>query len=138
MGQPASPLQNDAANAKEDAAAEYILERTSLVYFFANQVPLLELASMGGPKPAETAQAPGALSAQLKKWRTLRQAKPAQVIAWSDPSDLLSWYVPPIEGLVIDNLYVRNSWWHWLFANPSSAHDNYDKNKTVLKIMLGP
>jgi hypothetical protein len=51
---------------------------------------------------------------------------------------LLSWYVPAIEGLVIDNLYVRNTWWHWLFANPSSAHDNYDKNKTVLRIMLGP
>jgi hypothetical protein len=138
MGQPGSLSQSAAANAKEDAAAEYILERTSLVYFFANQVPLLELASMGGPKPAGLAQAPGALSAQLKKWKTLRQAKPAQVIAWSDPSDLLSWYVPAIEGLVIDNLYVRNTWWHWLFANPSSAHDNYDKNKTVLRIMLGP
>ena len=116
---------SEEAAAREDAAARYILERTSLVYFFANQVPLLELASMD-------------LSNRMKRWKNLRQAaeKPQQVIAWSDPSDLLSWRVPGIDGLIVDNLYVRNTWWHWIIANPASAHGNYDRNKNVLGIMM--
>jgi hypothetical protein len=143
----------------EDAAAQYILERTSLAYFFANQVPLLELANMEGAKAAGLAQAErmaprevvGALSKRIMKWRELRQnfgkgrfateesaAKPPQVVSWSDPSDLLSWYVPGMEGLVVVNLYVRNTWWHWLIASPAAAHGNYAKNQKVLRIMLGP
>ncbi len=154
-----SPTESKSDTATQDAAARYILERTSLVYFFANQVPLLELANMEGPKPARLAlaeepaqrQAAGALSKRMIKWKDLRQnfgkgrrdaeesaAKPPQVIAWSDPSDLLSWRVPGMEGLVIANLYVRNTWWHWLIANPTSAHGNYASNKNVLRIMLGP
>ena len=39
----------------EDAAAEYVLERTSLVYFFANQIPLLDLANLENPATAELA-----------------------------------------------------------------------------------
>lgn len=132
------------ASKEEDDAAQYILERTSLVYFFANQVPLLELANV------ETPEGAGSLSKRMMKWRDLRQdfrqrrsgakestAKP-QVVAWSDPSDLLTWHVPGIGDLVVDNLYVRNSWWHWLFASPTSAHVNYAKNKDVLRIMMGP
>jgi hypothetical protein len=158
--------QSDAASAdsanknqEEDDAARYILERTSLVYFFANQVPLLELANMEVPKaaglaPAETKPLPeaaGALSKRMMKWRDLRQnfgqrrsaaevsaAKPPQVVAWSDPSDLLTWRVPGMDGLVIVNLYVRNTWWHWIIASPTAAHGNYAKNKNVLRIMLGP
>lgn len=151
------PTQSLSDTATQDAAARYILERTSLVYFFANQVPLLELAHMEGPKPAVLAQAKetpqreaaGALSKRMMKWKDLRlnygkglrdaevsSAKSPQVIAWSDPSDLLSWRVPEMEGLVIANLYVRNTWWHWLIANPGPAHANYASNKNVLRIML--
>jgi hypothetical protein len=148
----------ETGTAAEDAAAQYILERTSLVYFFANQVPLLELANLGGPPAAHKASAPalppeglpGALDTLMMKWRNLRQtfakqrtgtsglaAKPPQVIAWSDPSDLLSWRLPPVEGLVITNLYVRNTGWHWIIANPAAAHANYATNKEVLRIMFG-
>lgn len=146
------------ADRTDDAAARYILQRTSLVYFFANQVPVLELASMEDPSAAAPAQpagaaqreAGGALSRQMMNWKTLRRkfgettaanepaARPPQVVAWSDPSDLLSWHVPEMDGLVIANLRVRNSWWHWLLADPLSAHDGYAGNKDVLRIMLGP
>jgi hypothetical protein len=164
MGQPEvlpetrpTELKSDAAT--EDAASQYILERTSLVYFFANQVPLLELASMRDPKTATSLRVDGlpqgdaseAFSKRIIKWRELREnfrkergdtqdfaAKPPQVVAWSDPSDLLSWYVPGIDDLIIDNLYVRNTWWHWLIANPGSAHGNYASNKKVLRMMMVP
>jgi hypothetical protein len=140
--------QSDAA--KEDSAARYILARTSLVYFFANQIPLLELANIGEPQPEGMAQRV-ALSAQIMKWKDLRNTvgqgrggagvsavKPPQLIVWSGPSDLLSWRVPGMNGLVIANLYVRNTWWHWLLANPGSAHGKYAGNKNVLRVMMRP
>ena len=147
MDQPTSALQDlaqperSAATMEEDDAARYILERTTLLYFFANQVPLLELANLAIP------QAAGSLSKRMMKWKELRQsflrnhpsdqaaAKP-QVVAWSDPSDLLTWRVPQIGDLVIDNLYVRNTWWHWLFAWPTAVHDGYAQNRDVLRAML--
>ena len=144
--------------ADEDAAAQYILERTSLVYFFANQVPLLELANVQGAGPAGLTAAQlltpeglsGALNSLLMKWKNLREnfaqkqgrgaaaAKPPQVVAWSDPNDLLSWRLPAMEGLVVTNLYVHNTAWHWIIANPAAAHANYSTNKQVLRIMFGP
>jgi hypothetical protein len=140
----------------EDLAARYILERTSLVYFFANQVSLLELANLEKSNSAEVGSSGGAakptsLGAQIKQWQEIRQGfaqesgrslavalKPPQVIAWSDPSDLLSWRVPGMDGVIVVNLFVRNTWWHWLFASPSGAHDNYATNTDVIRIMLGP
>lgn len=142
----------------EDNAAQYILERTSLVYFFANQIPLLELTNIGGPTaglgllqglvPGQTL---GVMNNLMTKWEGLRQTfaqrsggsgqaavKPAHVIAWSDPSDLLSWHLPAVDGLAVTNLYVRNTWWHWLIANPAAAHGNYAKNKEVLRVMFRP
>ena len=121
-----------------DAAARYILERTSLVYFFANQISLLEMVNVGGSKVSELAHVEGvagSFSKQMENWGRLRQAfgvgrgssgaeefvaKPRQVIAWSDPSDLLSWDVPAVDGLAIYNFHVRNTRWHWLIAGPES------------------
>jgi len=57
-------------------------------------------------------------------------------VAWSDPNDLLTWCLPEMKPLTIVNLYVRNSWWHWLIANPVAAHANYDSNKHVLRMMM--
>jgi hypothetical protein len=163
MGQHLSPPNASAGAqsgaAAEDAAAQYILERTSLVYFFANQVSLLELTNLRVPNAAALGPAavaspeglPGALNGLITNWKNLRERfekrgsgaeqpglKPPQVIAWSDPSDLLSWRLPAIDGLVITNLYVRNTAWHWIIANPSGAHGNYATNKEVLRIMFGP
>ena len=156
---PSTRLPSRSGTGSEDAAAQYILERTSLVYFFANQVPLLELANMRGFQPGQRAEAgslaPAAISGTLDtlmmRWKSLRETfakrrsgaqepnpKAPQVIAWSDPSDLLSWRLPEMDGLVIANLYVRNTAWHWIIANPAAAHGNYAINKEVLRIMFGP
>jgi hypothetical protein len=138
-----SQSSSDEATEREDAAAEYILQRTSLVYFFANQIPLLELANVEETRTAV------ALSKRIRKWRDLREnfgrehtgeneapVKPPQLIAWSDPSDLLTWCIPEMKPLKIVNLYVRNTWWHWLIANPGTAHANYASNKNVLRMMM--
>ena len=155
---PNAPAAPESAEAAEDAAVRYILERTSLVYFFANQVPLLELANLRGSTTAGAAPAAGvtpealpeALDTLMTKWKSLRDnfaknrsaaeappAQPPQVVAWSDPSDLLSWRIPAMKGLVVTNLYVRNTGWHWIIANPAAAHANYATNKEVLRIMFG-
>jgi hypothetical protein len=169
MNQPSPVPQNLADQSSgnsdtQDAAAQYILERTSLVYFFANQVALLELADVETPAPAKPAastplaapaasapsQPKAALSKRIARWGDLRQKfkqriggaesiapQQPEIFAWSDPSDLLNWHVPPIANVKVDNLYVRNTWWHWLIASPTAAHGNYAKNKDVLKIMIG-
>jgi hypothetical protein len=133
--------------AREDAAARYLFERTSLVYFLANQLPLLSLASVQGTQTAASAEA---FRSRMRQWAELRErfgeqrsasgaapVRSPQIVAWSDPSDLLSWCIPAEKPLLITNLYVRNTWWHWLIANPQAVHDNYDKNKSVLNIIMG-
>jgi hypothetical protein len=172
--EPETPLnvttESAADTATQEAAAKYILERTSLVYFFANQVALLELADAGElvppanpapqaarAQPAPTQAAPaqtapkGLLTQRIRRWIELRQKfkqkvsaagaptpQEPEIFAWSDPSDVLTWYVPPMAGVKVDNLYVRNTWLHWLFADPETAHANYAKNKGVLKAMMRP
>ena len=140
---PSARPMSDETTAREDAAAEFILQRTSLVYFFANQIPLLELANLEGPKAADE------LGTRMQRWRELRQnfgkgavgprdlsVKEPQVVAWSDPSDLLAWCLPDMKPLTVVNLYVRNTWWHWLIARPAAAHNNYASNKQVLRMMM--
>jgi hypothetical protein len=132
---------------EEDDAAQYIFERTPLLYFFANQVPLLELANL---------TTPGSFQSRLVKWKCLREnfqlnnstaearspstqppKPPAQIVAFSDPSDLLSWYVPPIADLMVTNVTVRNTGWHWLLASPQGVHGNYAINdKEVIRVMM--
>jgi hypothetical protein len=31
-----------------------------------------------------------------------------QIVAWSDPNDLLSWEVPPVEGVHVVDIPVHN------------------------------
>lgn len=112
----------------------YILQHTLQAYFFANQVALLEFASLGNTGAAD---ASGNL---FQNWIQLRkdgsQSRP-QVVAWSDPSDLLSWWVPQIEGVSVQNIPIKNaSHWFGLIERPLAAHDNYAKNKCVLRAIF--
>jgi len=130
------------AGKKGDAFAE-ILKRTSLVYFFANQLRLLELASLDGASDKN-------LVTHLEDWGRLRCeylspsgdsiqpcARP-KIIALNDPSDLLTWTVPEqIASVEVQNVMVKNTrHWFWLIASPTKAHDNYAKNKNAVGQML--
>jgi hypothetical protein len=124
-----------------------VLSHTSSVYFFANQLRLLELANLNsGNKMVD----------DLKRWSQLRyeyldsQAGlkreglgPPEIIAWSDPSDLLTWELPQLsvssEGrtVTVKNRLVRNApHWFWLFEGPTSAHDDYAANKKIIAEMF--
>jgi len=153
--EPVNPEQGQAADngsskasPQEAEAACYIFAHTSQVYFFANQLSLLELAKLAEKTGAEQSTP----VANLRTWERLRKAflgpdgfrkDGPQLIAWSDPSDLLTLRVPRIDppgqqdGLRVVNLYVRNApHWVWLAENPGAAHSRYAANKHVLGIMF--
>ena len=137
---PAAPETSTVQNSGHPFAE--ILKRTSLVYFFANQLRLLELASLDGASGKN-------LVAHLEDWGTLRCgylnppgtsqtcAKP-KIIALNDPDDLLTWTVPEqIASVDVQNVVVKNTWhWFGLIASPTKAHDNYARNKSAVAQML--
>jgi len=148
----------------EDQALQYVAERTSLLYFFANQVPILELANLKidsssplpaigpdtGPDPQAAQASPQSETALISKWAQVHAAfeqrvhpndataqRKIEVIAFSDPSDLLTWRVPKLRDVDVVNLYVQNALHlFWVFESPTKAHDNYAKNKDVIRVMF--
>jgi hypothetical protein len=107
-----------------------VLTKTSQAYFMANQLSLLELANLDDTKG-------GNLGAHLKVWGDLRTN--AQIVAFSDPDDLLTWKVPckNANSVTVTNFPVKNvTRWFGLFAKPDTAHITYDKNKHVLRAMV--
>jgi hypothetical protein len=119
-----------------------ILKRTALVVFFANQLRLLELVGLDGPSERN-------IATHLQDWGKVRceylkslpsapqECKPPRIIALNDPSDLLTWTVPALGDIHVENYSVRNSThWLWLFENPNLAHSNYATDKRAIKEML--
>jgi hypothetical protein len=119
-----------------------ILKRTSLVVFFANQLRLLELVGLDGPSERN-------IATHLEDWGKVRceylkslpsapqVCKTPRIIALNDPSDLLTWTVPTLGEIRVENYSVKNSThWLWLFENPNAAHSNYATDKRAIKAML--
>jgi hypothetical protein len=146
-------------NLFEDApAAQQVEDRTFDLYFFANQFSLLQLGRIDG-FPTRTVGGPG-LSAPiidpspvdlLKRWaqtgrgggKLAGELRLKQVLAFSDPSDILTYRVPKIRDAdghdlaLVVNLYDRNEWnWFGLFAMPSTAHTGHSGNPHVLNEMF--
>jgi hypothetical protein len=120
-----------------------VLKRTPLVYFLANQLRMLELATL------EDAQQK--MANHLKTWADARRtamgpASPnghnAKIVAWSDPGDVLTWLVPDLQSITNDELLVENHTiknafrWFGLIEAPYAAHNNYASNKRVIRVML--
>jgi hypothetical protein len=123
-----------------------VLRQTALVYFFANQVRLLELANL------EESSTDNFVS-HLEDWGKLRcdyeKSAPGvdpnapcrlpKIVALSDPSDLLTWRVPHLTTVDVQNIYVKNGiHWFWLLENPMKAHLNYSSEKRAIREMLHP
>jgi hypothetical protein len=94
-------------------------------------------------------QAASAAPASISHWQCQRQiylqqrstASPKpQIIAWSDPNDLLSWYVPAIAGVRVVNLSVHNAAFRIppILVSPTGAHANYAENRTILRTIFKP
>ena len=133
---------NTAAVQQSAVRFEQILERTSRVYFFANQLRLLELASLDGPSERN-------LATHLESWGKLRcgylkslpgasqGCRPPRIVALNDPSDLLTWTVPDLPYVEVENYSVKNSIrWLWIIENPNKAHNNYATDKRAIREIL--
>jgi hypothetical protein len=161
---PQQSAEPAAMKADEDSAVQYIFERTTLVYFFANQIQMLEITNLETmPQPSAPAFQDRGLSAPpiptapaenfralVNRWKQMQTdfqtalhpgdeaaRKKVQVVAWSDPSDVITFRVPKIGDVDVVNLYVQNAHrWFGLFESPGAAHTDYAKNKDVLRVMF--
>jgi len=129
------------------AAGEEVARQNPLLYFFANQWALLDLARVENlPNQLQIEQfgrnAPESPVNLLQAWVGAAEIGaeaviPKQIIAYSDPSDILTYRVPKIPGALVVNLYDRNEIrWFLLFANPMKAHGGHAQNAAVLKSMF--
>jgi hypothetical protein len=134
--------------------ARSVGERTADLYFFANQFALLELARIGGISDgrARTVEGAGVPVVSpldlLRSWalsgsplETVGRLK--QVVAFSDPSDLLTFRVPKLRNsdgkdiAIVVNVYDHNEIkWLGIFANPTTAHTGHSGNKDVLDLIF--
>jgi len=141
----------DGSDPKREEVFDYLLGHLSQAYFFANQIPLLELAKLGSAQDADA-------FLDLKNWADQRRkfmkntpsngTEPlVQIVAWSDPNDLLTWYLGEDferwqangNGVHVVNRLVKNApHWFWAVEGPTSAHDNYAKNSEVIRELLKP
>jgi hypothetical protein len=135
-------------------AADYFSTHTAGFYFLANQIALLELARVsaatsgnGGPcaSTSEGRSVPSSIAHWICQRKLYLKQRPSvvpepQIIAWSDPSDLLSWEVPDIEGVHVVNIPVHNSGFRVppFIESPTDAHANYARNQEVLRLILKP
>ncbi len=134
-----------------------VLQRTADLYFFANQFALLELARIKGidihanavgaqavaaatPSPLQALATWGTSPAPITPQAIPGQARPGiekQIVAFSDPSDILTFNVPAIAGVNVVNLYDRQGFdLLGIVADPVAAHTGHSKNEAVWRILL--
>jgi hypothetical protein len=120
-----------------------VLTHTGLIYFFANQLRLLELANLDNSVGTKLAE-------HLERWGDLRckylrtqagapsQCTQPRIVALNDASDLLTWTVPDnFRNVTVKNYTVKNATrWLWLIESPTGAHDNYAKKTAAIKNLL--
>jgi hypothetical protein len=147
-------LANFQITPEQRQAADYFSTHTEGFYFLANQIALLQLARVsastsGDASPCPSASEGESLPSSIAHWRCKRELylkerasviPGPEIIAWSDPNDLLSWEVPKIEGVHVVNILVHNSGFKIppFLESPTSAHANYAKNREVLRLILEP
>jgi hypothetical protein len=141
----------------ESATVRRVVSNTSDLYFFANQFALLELGRLGRAATPATSLAAGPTAAAepglhdlLTHWATTPRGarmamapRPRQIIAFNDPSDLLTFDVPALRtpdggrAATVVNLYDRNQFdFFGLFADPASAHTGHSHNRAVLRTIF--
>lgn len=140
-----------------DAAAvggkvQEVMDYDCDLWLFANQFPLLELARVAhlhAPAAEGAADRPE-LHGLLHRWAATPRPgraglRPRQVLAFSDPSDALTWLVPKLpaapgeEEPIVVNIFDRNEFsWFRFAADPISAHTGHARNPAVLRVMLTP
>ncbi len=120
-------------------------------YMFANQWPLLDPASSSesadSRKSLRSRESPGLDSLAQQLVDTLEESRPRRtsmkldLLAFTEPNDLLSYPISVVQGsgqtqVRIINAYGRNPGLTLgVFRSPLSAHTAYDRNPAVIKLM---
>jgi hypothetical protein len=140
------------------------LAKTDYIYMMANQIALLDLTrfhgyprQLGGSPPEEVRHrfAKCWTRAKLKSQMLLKansdqqapRADAEQVVAFNDPNDILSWRVerrnlgfPRSDwpSVKLTNVYLSNDEFSIpsLFSEPTTAHNGYLDNQTVIEMMV--
>lgn len=140
---------------KHNAQAEQrllpALNYGSSFFMFANQIPLLRLGDEDDPPPKPGQDTPlkpigirglGQALQQCRLKRGESGAEPVNVVAFSDPNDVLSYRVPSgvnystAGALRFINVRVSNATtWLGLLESPLSAHNGYQANSKVWDVV---
>ncbi len=162
----AEDCQPNLPTARARGPAEKILENTPVIYMMANQLALLDLSTLRrdplAPKTIAEKSAGEAVTKQFAKcWLAARArsktgapvgpgetAPPkSQVVAFSDPNDILSWRLEPKNlklprpdwgEVAVTNVYLSNNEFSVpsLFSDPVNAHTGYFVNPTVMDMLI--
>lgn len=120
--------------ARELPKALELVERTRHFYFLANQFGLLELGRIKGLAGTTPTLVPHSSNSSpleiLAKHAGTKAARvglvdvaPTQIVAISDPSDMLTYRVPEMKGIAVSNVQWRFSGGPFnLWAHPLNAH----------------
>ena len=140
--------------------AEKVLANTPVVYMMANQLALLDLSTLrrdpNAPPPLRAAAGEKITNDFAKCWaaararsaaREGRTAPVSQVVAFSDPNDILSWRLEPRNlqfpradwgKVAVTNVFMSNGEFSapGLFSDPVNAHVGYFVNPTVMDMLI--
>jgi len=144
---------------KSLAAFDAAVSPITQIFMLANQLPLLAVAR-GSPTSAAQGQvldtnptasmvsALKVLSEARKRHRTAVDVSAIEpsidVIAFTDPNDLLSYRIPPgvnailgPDAAVINVITSNDGALFGIVENPLTAHTTYDQNKDVRRLLFG-
>jgi hypothetical protein len=143
-------------------AAAKILANTDYIYMMANQIALLDLSRLRAYPPRLGGERPPSEVAQrfAKCWTAVKPKSPPviqangleepptkQIVAFSDPNDILSWRLRPKDlevprpergSVKLTNVYLSNGEFSIpsVFSDPTTAHTGYFDNPTVMQLLL--
>ena len=140
--------------------AEKVLENTPVIYMMANQLALLDLSTLrrdpNAPRVARDIAGEKITNDFAKCWaaararsaaREGRTAAVSQVVAFSDPNDILSWRLEPRNlqfphddwgEVAVTNVFMSNNEFSipGLISDPVNAHIGYFVNPTVMDMLI--
>jgi hypothetical protein len=141
--------------------AEKVLENTPVIYMMANQLALLDLSTLRHDPNAPRVRASETAGEKItndfaKCWaearamaarREGRSAPVSQVVAFSDPNDILSWRLQPRNlqfphadwgKVTVTNVFMSNNEFSipGAISDPVNAHTGYFVNPTVIDMLI--
>ncbi len=137
-------VDDNNATGRRDALDTRLSRDLQLIFLISNQIHLLRLTDKmneGGTTKAQQSFFGYLQNARDRSADADQPVSDLQVIEISDPNDVLSLRFVPDKGndgdLSVMNVMVSNSsTWFGTVANPVAVHEDYTKNKEVLKLLV--